>query len=277
MSCRFTGRPPDRQHQGSQHVPAGATHIHLDPLGGISGDMFIAALLDAWPEAGDGLETAMRAAGLPAEWTIESAPGRDGPLTGRRFAIRPPAAGKSRPTGHYAGIVARLEAAPLEAPVRDRAIAILTHLAEAEAEVHGIAVAEVHFHEIADWDSIADVVGAAWLIDRLGAAGWSVGPLPLGSGRVATAHGASAAPVHRPRHDVAPRPGRRRAGPARTGQRARKPNVRRVDGSAWCRKDHTSALGLARGRMASREKNDHAGTASVSGTGCGPSNGIDNQ
>ena len=51
--------------------------------------------------------------------------------------------------------------------MRERAIAIFTELAEAEAAVHGVAVDEVHFHELADWDSVADIVGAASLIEAL--------------------------------------------------------------------------------------------------------------
>jgi hypothetical protein len=88
-----------------------------------------------------------------------------------------------------------LEAAPLDGAVRARAVAILTSIAEVEAEVHGIPVDRVHFHEIADWDSIADVVGAGSLIDWLGAPSWSVAPLPLGRGRIETAHGALPVPA----------------------------------------------------------------------------------
>jgi len=47
----------------------------------------------------------------------------------------------------------------------------------------------VTFHEVGAWDSIADIVAAGWLIGRIGATGWTVGPIPLGSGRVRTAHG----------------------------------------------------------------------------------------
>ena len=56
-------------------------------------------------------------------------------------------------------------------------------------------VDEVHFHELADWDSIADIVGAAWLIEALGALSFSSAPLPQGSGRIATAHGALPVPA----------------------------------------------------------------------------------
>ena len=77
----------------------------------------------------------------------------------------------------------------LSRPVAERATAIFTVLAEAEAEVHGIAVDDVTFHEVGAWDSIADVVCAAWLIDSLEPATWSCAPLPLGGGQVRTAHG----------------------------------------------------------------------------------------
>jgi hypothetical protein len=151
--------------------------------------MFQAALLDAWPDAGPGLEAAMRAAGLPEDWSVEIRAAGDGVLTGTHLAIRAPATGERRPTGAFREIRERLARAPLTPAVGMGAIAILTLLAEAEAAVHGVAVDDVHFHELADWDSIADVVGAAYLIDWLSPAGWSVGPLPMGGGRVDTAHG----------------------------------------------------------------------------------------
>jgi uncharacterized protein (DUF111 family) len=47
----------------------------------------------------------------------------------------------------------------------------------------------VRFHEVGAWDSIADIVAAAWLVKELAASRWTVGPVPLGSGRVKSAHG----------------------------------------------------------------------------------------
>ncbi len=69
------------------------------------------------------------------------------------------------------------------------ALGIFTRLAEAEARIHGTEPEHVSFHEVGAWDSIADIVAAAWLIAGIGAARWTVGALPLGSGRVRTAHG----------------------------------------------------------------------------------------
>jgi len=68
-------------------------------------------------------------------------------------------------------------------------VAIFTLLAEAEGRVHGVPPDEVAFHEVGAWDSIADVVAAASLIERCGARSWSCGSVPLGRGLVKTAHG----------------------------------------------------------------------------------------
>jgi uncharacterized protein (TIGR00299 family) protein len=164
-------------------------HLHLDPLGGLAGDMFLAALLDAFPEHAEATFAAMRAAGLPETWAARLLRHDDGMLCGHRVAIEGPADVPGAPPADFADIRAGLETVPLEPAVRDRAIAIFTELARAEAAVHGVPVDEVHFHELADWDSVADIVGAAWLIEALAPSSWSVGPLPLGSGRIATRHG----------------------------------------------------------------------------------------
>ena len=164
-------------------------HLHLDPLGGLAGDMFLAALLDAHPELADDAFAAMRAAGLPDSWQTWLVRHDDGVLSGRRVVIEGPEDDLGTPPGHFREIRANLRAAPLRAAVRERAVAIFTELAEAEAAVHGVPVDDVHFHELADWDSVADVVGAAWLIEALAPVSWSVAALPVGSGRIMTRHG----------------------------------------------------------------------------------------
>ena len=176
-------------------------HIHLDPLGGIAGDMFLAALLDAFPEHAEATFAAMRAAGLPQTGRPRLVHG-DGVLTGSRVVIEGPAGacepGHGPGPGSFRAIRARLRAAALPRPISERATLIFAELAGAEAKVHGIEVDEVHFHELADWDPIADVVGAAALIEALGAPSFSSAPVPQGSGRVKTAHGALPVPRRRP-------------------------------------------------------------------------------
>jgi uncharacterized protein (TIGR00299 family) protein len=171
-------------------------HIHLDAVGGVAGDMFIAAVLDAFPDLREGMFAAIAAAGLPADVRLVLSDHRDHALTGARFHVDE---GAHRGAAHhhhtpFRDIRARLQQAPLDNRTRAHAIAIFTLLAQAEGRVHGKPAEDVSFHELGEWDSIADIVGAAWLIGRLDAS-WSIGPLPQGRGGVKTAHGCLPVPT----------------------------------------------------------------------------------
>ena len=179
-------------------------HLHLDPVGGIAGDMFIAALIDAFPGLDLGLHATLDKVGLPPGTHYEVLDHSDGVLVGRRFELTLADDGGTAHAGHHhhhpphvglAAISAAIAAMGLDAAVAKRAVAIFEILAQAEAKVHGVGVDEVEFHEVGALDSIADIVGAAWIIETLGPATWSVGVLPLGSGRVHTAHGALPVPA----------------------------------------------------------------------------------
>ena len=130
------------------------THIHLDAVGGVAGDMFIAALLDAFPERRDGMLAAIRSAGLPPEVHVGFAEHQDHALTGLRFQVIEPRAAESLVAAHhhahtrFADIRAHLQNCALTPAVRDRAIAIFGVLAEAEAKVHGKEIEAVSFHEL---------------------------------------------------------------------------------------------------------------------------------
>jgi uncharacterized protein (TIGR00299 family) protein len=164
-------------------------HIHLDPVGGIAGDMFAAAMLDYHRDWQADLFKAIRGSGLAPDLDVRALHYHDGCLTGHRFEVKEPPCLDRLQHRHWRDICKRLHDSQLNTPVKQRAIAIFELLAEAEAQVHGSAIDEVAFHEIGAWDSIADIVAAAWLIERSGATTWSCSPLPLGRGRVASAHG----------------------------------------------------------------------------------------
>ncbi len=91
--------------------------------------------------------------------------------------------------GTYLDMLARIERATLHPGTARQASAILGIIARAEAAIHRVPVEEVHFHEIADWDSLLDVVAAGSLAAALDGAQWTVAPLPLGGGMVKTQHG----------------------------------------------------------------------------------------
>ncbi|MEZ5865711.1 MAG: LarC family nickel insertion protein [Geminicoccaceae bacterium] len=170
--------------------PEGMRHLHLDPVGGVAGDMFVAALLDLAPDFDP--TSLLEAIGLPSAIRVRRERTTDRGFAGSRLAISgeapPPAIGATE-------LLALVGASRLPAPVRARTLDMLQRLAEAEATVHGLTVAEVHFHELASWDTLIDLSLAAGLVELHGISSTSVGPLPLGGGTVASAHGALPVPA----------------------------------------------------------------------------------
>ena len=219
-------------------------HIHLDAVGGIAGDMFAAALLDAWPELTERVIATVRLAGLGDEIRLERLDYNDGVLTGSKFLVTQGGAvdggqndhshanDGNAPQGtqvnkprlhhhddhsashdhdhshhgadssshhhdsshhhghhHWSQLKQRLANSELPDTIKQHTLGIFTELAVAEATVHGRDVDTVTFHEVGNWDSIADIVAAATLIDALPVHSWSVSPLPIGRGLVTTAHG----------------------------------------------------------------------------------------
>lgn len=172
---------------GPHDRPGAGLHVHLDAAGGVAGDMFVAAMLSARPDLAERV-LADAAAVLPAGLSPRLEPGTSGGIAVLRLALAgAPADGHHH--ADYPSLAARIDAAPLAEGTAEAACAILARLAEAEAEVHGIPVARVHFHELADWDSLMDVVAAGSIAAALAGASWSVSDLPLGGGMVRTAHG----------------------------------------------------------------------------------------
>jgi pyridinium-3,5-bisthiocarboxylic acid mononucleotide nickel chelatase len=189
--------------------------IHLDPLGGLSGDMFVAALLDAFPEYWLQVEQAIASLNLGAEAECRLIAHRDHSFAGRRFAVGPDRAapdpsprlahgdrshshhggGHERVPAHdahdraWADIRAALDHSRLDLDVKTHAIAVFELLAQAEAQVHGVEADQVTFHEVGAVDSIVDIVAAAQLIAMIRADCWTSAPLPIGSGRIDSAHG----------------------------------------------------------------------------------------
>jgi uncharacterized protein (TIGR00299 family) protein len=181
---------------GAEEPIGAVAAVHLDALGGIAGDMFAAALLDARPDLWPCCKKAIAAMALPAAVSASCVPHGDGVLTGSRFVVEgeTAAAGQDRHVP-WREIRERLEAADLDAAVRRAALDIFRLLAEAEAAVHGNEVEAVAFHEIGAYDSIVDIVSAAAIIAGLGPCRWSIGPIPRGRGSVRTAHGVLPVPA----------------------------------------------------------------------------------
>jgi uncharacterized protein (TIGR00299 family) protein len=158
---------------------------YLDCHSGISGDMFLGALLDAGLEFAT-LKTALAA--LPVTgYELICEPFHDKGIRGLRIEVI--MTEQEQPTRHLSDIVAILHASSLPPRVRETSLAIFQCLAQAEAAVHGTSIEEVHFHEVGAVDALVDITGAAIAIETLGISQLYASPLPLTSGHVKTAHG----------------------------------------------------------------------------------------
>ncbi|MHB1843794.1 MAG: nickel pincer cofactor biosynthesis protein LarC [Deltaproteobacteria bacterium] len=160
----------------------------IEPIGGISGDMFLAAAFDLGLDPRE-LDALLRAGGID-HFRLEHRRATKGGLSGTQLHV----ALDERDEGHAHGLhfreIRRLLGHPAFAgPVAERASAIFERLALAEGKIHGVSAAEVHFHEVGALDSIVDVIGAAWALDRLGSPEVYSRPPPLGSGMAQSEHG----------------------------------------------------------------------------------------
>ena len=174
------------------------TRIHLDLVGGIAGDMFVAALANTFPEIARTMIEEIEKFPQSSKGTVQFVKHHDGILEGLRFdAIEHAHSHHHDGHGHthdhdhvqYAHICTLMKNSNLKAEVISHALNLFSLLAKAEAQVHGIKPEEVSFHEVGAWDSIMDFVAAAYFIDALGSVEWTFSALPIGGGTVKTAHG----------------------------------------------------------------------------------------
>ena len=163
---------------------------YLDASSGISGDMFLAALLDAGLDARRLLEE-LKKISLGFYEFKRSRAVRGGVVAGR-VEIRVPG---EQPKRKLADIEALLENAALPEKAREKSLQAFQRLAEAEGKLHNLPPGEVHFHEVGAVDAIIDIVGACVGVELLEVSELICSPLNLGSGHVEAAHGSLPVPA----------------------------------------------------------------------------------
>jgi pyridinium-3,5-bisthiocarboxylic acid mononucleotide nickel chelatase len=157
---------------------------YLDCVGGLAGDMFVAALLDAGADV-DVLRGVSGQLGLrDVEIAVEEV--ERGGLRALHVRV---SSGTQPPRRSWLEIRSVVLDADLDEDVRRRVLAVLTRLAEAEARVHGVAPEDVHFHELGAVDTLIDVCGAVSLLLDLQVERVVCSPLPIARGFIAGAHG----------------------------------------------------------------------------------------
>ena len=164
---------------------------YFDCFCGVSGDMVLAAMLDAGLDKGRLLKSlsALKIGGVQLKVRKTTR----GDIKGTRVDVVPR---KTAPRARNLADLKRIiEKSTIGDDAKRKSVAALKALARAEAKVHGIAVKKVHFHELGAVDTIVDIVGAVLGLELLGVDDVRCSPVSLGSGTVRCAHGVFPVPA----------------------------------------------------------------------------------
>ena len=188
--------------------------LYLDIFSGISGDMFIGALLDLGVDFKQ-FERELAKLGLD-EYHLHVSRQQRSHVAGTKFDVHleeehdhQHEEGHAHDHGHghhhhheeakqhhahehgrnFADIRALIEKSDLSPWVKQKSVAVFRRVAEAEGKIHGHAAEEVHFHEVGAVDSIVDIVGACVALELLGKPRVIAAPVVEGTGWVKCAHG----------------------------------------------------------------------------------------
>ena len=156
-----------------------------DLIGGVSGDMFVAALLDLGLSLAQ-LRTELKK--IPTlKFELKSGKKTVHSIRASQFRV---ICAKNEPSRSWKQIRELIKRSKLHNEVKATGSAIFLRLAEAEAKIHGVAVDDVHFHEVGATDSIVDIMAAAIGIRELAIDAFHFSPIPLGRGIMRSMHGA---------------------------------------------------------------------------------------
>ncbi|MBD3673959.1 MAG: nickel pincer cofactor biosynthesis protein LarC [Planctomycetaceae bacterium] len=164
---------------------------YLDCATGISGDMTLAALIDAGVDPED-IQKAIASLGIPGVELRIAQTNKCGFRATQVFIDHPP----QHAHRHLSDIRQMIESSDvLTAIQKETALEIFQAIGVAEAHVHGMTLEDVHFHEVGAVDSIADIVGAAVGFSLLGVDRVYCSQIPTGHGRIKIAHGVCTIPA----------------------------------------------------------------------------------
>ncbi len=195
---------------------------YLDCFAGISGDMFLGALLGAGVPLSV-LESAAAAMNLGVTLHVETVdrsgisslkvhvhetPENAGtigtytrqPQQQHHHKTGHPHTHEAEHTHHEHGrsltvIRGMIQASPLAPEIKSLAINTFELLGAAEAKIHNVPVDQIHFHEVGAVDAIIDIVCASAGIVHLNIGAWHSSPVNVGGGTVECAHGTFPVPA----------------------------------------------------------------------------------
>ena len=181
--------------------------LYLDIFSGISGDMFLGAMIDIGVDAAM-LEGELAKLNLGG-YQLHVGRKTKSNIEGVKFDVHLlPTKGDehSHEHGHshshshdangghshertFSDIRSLINGSALSDWVKEKSVAVFRRVAEAEGKVHGLPPDEVHFHEVGAVDSIVDIVGGCIALELLDKPRVLAAPVTEGTGWVDCAHG----------------------------------------------------------------------------------------
>lgn len=165
--------------------------LYYDCFSGISGDMNLGAMLDLGVDKGYLLEGLERLGIGGCELSVKRDE-RKG-ITGTKVDVI--VKNDSSDHRNLKDIEDIINSSGLPDSVKGTSLDIFTHIARAEAKIHGKDIYDIHFHEVGATDSIIDIVGAALCLEFLNVDRVMASPVEVGSGFITCAHGTLPVPA----------------------------------------------------------------------------------
>ena len=162
---------------------------YLDCFSGISGDMFLGALVDAGVSA-QLFEDTVAALNIGARLEVKRV--ARGGISATKVDVSANTEKHGRTLTEIKKII---EKAAIGSTSKQTAIRIFEALGKAEAEIHHTSIEQVHFHEVGAVDALVDIVCAAVGAESLAVEEWVCSPLNVGGGTVKCAHGTLPVPA----------------------------------------------------------------------------------
>ena len=175
--------------------------LYLECNMGAAGDMLAAALLELHPAPAAFLEKLNAA--LPEGVRAWAEKDEKRGIRGTHFHVEIDGEEEGHEDGHHhhhhhntvSEILARIDHLNAPEQVKADALAVYRRIADAESQVHGEPVENIHLHEVGSLDALADVLAVCWLLGELRPEKIVCSPIAVGSGTVKCAHGVLPVPA----------------------------------------------------------------------------------
>ena len=169
--------------------------LYIDCAMGAAGDMLSAALLELLPDRESFIKE-LNDLGIPGVF-FEAEPAIKCGISGTHMSVKVHGHEEGSEQHHHDHHHSKLSDIehfvchhlPLSDKVRRDIMAVYNLIAQAESQVHGRPVDQIHFHEVGTLDAVADIAAVCLLMDRLSPEEVVVSPIHVGSGQVRCAHG----------------------------------------------------------------------------------------